>query len=249
MGQFFVLRLPNMENESQTVSSKSHLFLPISILVAGILVSGALVYNAGVKSLNTGQDSNSGNTGSLEALKPVTDKDHIRGDINAPVKIVTFEDTECPFCKRFHVTMQQLMKDYNGKVAWVYRHFPLDSIHSKARREAFGAECVASLGGNDNFWAYLDNIFEITPSNDGLDPEQVPKIAAKVGIDQDDFQACLASKKFDKLIEDNLQDAIASGGSGTPYSVVIDKNGKKYAINGALPLEQVKLVIEQALRG
>ena len=66
---------------------------------------------------------------SLIKMKPVSDGDHILGDKNASVKIVEFSDTECPFCKRFHTTMQQVVKDNNGQVAWVYRHFPLDQLH------------------------------------------------------------------------------------------------------------------------
>jgi len=101
---------------------------------------------------------------------------------NAPVKIVEFSDTECPFCKRFHTTMQQVVKDSNGQVAWVYRHFPLDQLHSKARKEAEATECAAELGGNEKFWAYLNRLMEVTPANDGLDLAELPVIAAYVGL-------------------------------------------------------------------
>lgn len=105
-----------------------------------------------------------------DSVRPVGEGEHLRGDPKATVKIVEFSDLECPFCKRFHLTMQQVMEEYSGKVAWVYRHFPLDSLHSKARKEAEATECAAELAGNDGFWAYIDKLFEITPSNNGLDP-------------------------------------------------------------------------------
>ncbi len=105
------------------------------------------------------------------ALDPVTEKDHVFGNRGAELMIVEYSDPECPFCKRFHETMAQVMSEYGkqGKVAWVYRHFPLDAIHSKARKEAEAMECAGELGGNDKFWAYLNKLMEITPSNNQFD--------------------------------------------------------------------------------
>ena len=71
--------------------------------------------------------------------------------------------------------MQKIVADYKGQVAWVYRHFPIDSLHSRARKEAEATECANEFGGNTVFWQYLDKIFELTPSNDGLDPAELPK--------------------------------------------------------------------------
>jgi protein-disulfide isomerase len=104
-------------------------------------------------------------------IPPVTEKDFIVGNPNAEIKIVEYSDTECPFSKRFHQTMLDIMKEYEagGKVAWVYRYFPLDGLHQKARHEAEAVACAAEQGGNTKFWEYLDLLFKITPSNDGLD--------------------------------------------------------------------------------
>ena len=146
--------------------------------------------------------------------------------------------------------MRQVMNEYGagGKVAWVYRHFPLDSLHKKARSEAVALECAAELGGNDAFWKYADRLFEITPSNDGLDAAELPKIAAFVGLDTVAFSACAASDRHDAHIQADLDNATATGGNGTPWSVIITKNGKKYPLSGAQPYESVKQAIEQALR-
>ncbi len=116
-----------------------------------------------------------GNTKSLENMKPVTSSDHIFGDVNAPVKVVFYSDLECPFCKSFHETMTQIMNSSygkDGKVAWVYRHFPLKQLHSKAPKEAEAAECAAELGGNDAFWKFINKINEVTPANNKLDQAQ-----------------------------------------------------------------------------
>ena len=70
-------------------------------------------------------------------IKPITSKDHLRGDLKkAQAVIVEFSDYDCPFCHRFHPTVQQIVSDYGDKVAWVYRHFPLDSLHPNARKKA-----------------------------------------------------------------------------------------------------------------
>lgn len=106
-------------------------------------------------------------------VAPVVPSEHIFGNANAEIFIVEYSDLECPFCKRFHETMVKVMAQYEkgAQVAWVYRHFPLDAIHSKARKEAEATECATELGGNDMFWKYANKLMEITPSNNQLDPK------------------------------------------------------------------------------
>ena len=191
------------------------------------------------------------NSAKLEKMRRITSADHVRGNSNAPVKIVEYSDLECPFCKSFHSTLQQVMNEYgkNGKVAWVYRHFPLDAIHSKARTEAAAAECAGELGGNNAFWAYIDRFFAVTPSNNQTDIQTVlPKIAREIGLDESKFNSCLASGKYAKRIQEDLDNANAIGGNGTPWSIVVTKSGKKYPLSGAQPYEAVKQLIELALQ-
>ncbi len=188
------------------------------------------------------------------AVKPVDSEDHILGDPGAPVKLVEFSDFECPFCKRFHPTMKRLMNEYgkDGKVAWVYRHFPLDSLHSKARKEAQAAECANELGGNEAFWAYTDRLYDVAPSNDRLDLALLPRFAQEIGLDRAAFETCLEGDarggKYAAHIEADVQDAIASGGTGTPFSLVIAPNGTTYPINGAQPYAALKSIIDLALK-
>ena len=244
-----------MEENNQTIQ-KNTLAMPMAVVIAGALIAGAVIYSGG-KAPTAGtanqpqQQQVAQQTGDLEQMTPVTSKDHIRGDINAPVKIVEYSDTECPFCKRFHATMKEVMDEYgkDGKVAWVYRHFPLDQLHSKARKEAVALECANEQGGNDKFWSYADRLYEVTPANNGLDPAELPKIAQYVGLDTTKFNTCLGSTKYDKHIEDEVQNATATGGNGTPWSIVVGKNGKKYPISGAQPLPAVKQLIDLALQG
>ncbi|MBI2475698.1 MAG: thioredoxin domain-containing protein [Candidatus Taylorbacteria bacterium] len=232
---------------------KNNLTVPVAIIIAGTLIAGAVYFSAsgdGV-TITPQQQAVAENISGLENMNPVEDSDHIRGNPNAPVKIVEYVDMECPFCKRFHSTMQKVMDEYgkDGKVAWVYRHFPLDSIHSQARTEAVASECANELGGNDAFWKYTDRFFELTPSNNQTNIATVlPQIAREIGLDETKFNSCLASKKYDKHIQDDLDNATATGGNGTPWSIVITANGKKYPLSGAQPYEAVKQLVELALQ-
>lgn len=247
-------------NKSKKNEDINPYMIPASIVLAGALIAGAVIYSnrpTGSAGIAVGRDGGAAaveevsGKNALDNIKPVTAADHIRGNPNAPVKIVEFSDLECPFCKRFHFTLQRIVKEYDGRVAWVYRHFPLDQLHSKARKEAQASECANELGGNEKFWAYLDRLFEVTPSNNGLPPASLGQIASDIGLDRAKFETCLSGDerggKYADLIEANYKDAVASGGQGTPWSIVIAPNGKKFPINGAQSYETVKSSIELAL--
>ncbi|OGG14788.1 hypothetical protein A2773_06840 [Candidatus Gottesmanbacteria bacterium RIFCSPHIGHO2_01_FULL_39_10] len=81
----------------------------------------------------------------------------VRGDKNAKVTIVEFSDFQCPFCVRAHPTMKQVLKEYEGKVKLVYKHFPLTSIHPKAEKAAQASECAKDQG---KFWEFHDKLFD-----------------------------------------------------------------------------------------
>ena len=176
--------------------------------------------------------------------------DHLYGNPGAPVTLIEYSDFECPFCKRFHSTVKRLVDESDGKVNWVYRHFPIDQLHPvKARREAVASECANELGGNEAFWKFADRFFELTPSNNRTDIDVVlPQIAREIGLDESQFMACLDSGKYDQHIEEDLQSATASGGRGTPWSIVVSKNGERYPLSGAQPYEAVKRVVDLALK-
>ena len=224
--------------------------VPGAILLAGLIVAGAIYYkDSGPSTANQVAAPGVAVNDKLENLKPVSAQDHILGDLNAPIKIVEFSDLECPFCKDYHKTMLQVMAQYGstGQVAWIYRHFPLDQLHSKARKEAEASECAFNLGGNDKFWTYITKVFEITPSNNGLDPVQLPIIAKDIGLDQTAFTKCLESGETAEFVDAQSQDAVAAGGAGTPFPIVITPDGKKIALQGAIPFEGMKQLIDGLL--
>lgn len=219
--------------------------IPVAIVIAGILIAGAVIYTS--RAPSTG-DPLSDSPRKATSVKPVTKSDHVLGNPNAPIVVVEYSDFECPFCKTFHTTMHQVVSTYgkSGQVAWVYRHFPIPQLHTKAYRESEASECAAELGGNDAFWKYTDRIFAITPSNDGLDLSLLPQIAEDVGLDRTAFTQCLESGRHRAKIEASANDAITAGAQGTPQSYIIA--GKEIIpIEGAQPFEALKTVIDSLL--
>ena len=229
-------------------------FLPVSILIAALLIGGSVIYSAGkkvepVKVVENPIDQEQQIPEfSYDKIRAVTDEDFILGDINAPVKIVLYSDTECPYCKRFHITMQEIVKKYGNKVAWVYRFMPLDVLHQYARKEAEALACAGDLGGDAKMFAYMDRIMELTTSNDGLEPTELPNIATYVGIDKTKFVSCLDSGKFAALVEADLQEAQNAGIMGTPFSVVLGPEGAKDKVEGAYPTTEVSKIIDAMLK-
>lgn len=225
---------------------KSIYIVPLAIIIAGGLIGGGLALGLS-KSNISGSNQNINpepKTPERITLRPVTKDDHIRGDNNASLTLIEYSDLECPFCKRFHETMQRIMKEYPGKVRWVYRNFPLAQLHSKAAKEAEAAECAGEQG---KFWEYVDRVFEVTPSNNNLDPVELVNIAKFINIDEAKFTDCFESEKFAQKVSADIQDGLGAGARGTPFTVVITSKGEMIPLEGALPYENIKAFIDSKI--
>ena len=203
------------------------LTVPLSIVLAGALIAGAIF----LTNKDTGGNTVAPNTQQQEiqkiamTIRPINVQEHLLGNPNASLVVVEYSDTECPFCKKFHTTMHQVIKEYGkeGEVAWAYRHFPIDQLHPKARKEAEAFECAAELGGNVKFWEYADLLYLTTPSNNLLDAKELPAMATKIGLNVASFNTCLSSGKYAEKVEIDYQEAVSAGGRGTPFSIIVSK--------------------------
>ncbi len=248
-------------NQSTTNIAKSNqlqnLAVPIAIVIAGGLIAGAVFMSNtrgnGMPVANT--DTNKPTptaqqpTGSTDAVRPVTIEDHIKGNPNSTIKIDEYSDFECPFCKRFHDTMNEIMADKsNSDVAWVFRQMPLEQLHPvKAMAEAVASECAAEQGGNDMFWKFSDRMMELSEANNRTDIDTViPQIVKEIGLNQANFQTCFESGKYNDHIQADIANAVETGGRGTPWSILIAPNGKTFPINGAQSAASVQQLIELA---
>ena len=165
----------------------------------------------------------------------------------------------------------------SGEVAWIYRHWPIPQLHPKAPKEAEAFECAAAQGGNDMFWKYADKVFEATNSNNSLDDGvyntpatpptdasgqpyytqktprsttdagQLSDIAVSLGLDKAKFESCLASGTSKAHIDKDTAEALAAGGQGTPFSIVI-VGKEQVPIDGAQSYETVKGLIDTLLK-
>jgi len=262
-------------NEQQ--NEKNNLSIPAAIVLAGLLVALGIFMSGRSSNPNTPAANNSQAQSLSVSIKPVSASEHILGDPNAPITIVEFSDTECPYCKVFQTTMETIMTTYgkNGTVAWVYRDFPLD-IHPLSEKESEALECATELGGNTAFWKYESEIYATTTSNNTLDPAKLPIIAKDAGVNVAAFNTCLASGKYAATVQAGITEAESAGAQGTPFSimvlktplspatentinayiannglaqnVMISSDNKAVVLNGALPIQIVTYLIDAVVK-
>lgn len=224
-------------------------FLPASILIAGILISGSIIYVIG--------RNQTGNTGGRPpddqsaALNPkaetveVSKRDVVLGDSDAPVSFIEYGDFQCPFCGRLHETVSPfLRKEYieTGKVKMVYRNFAFLGPESFDAAEA--AECAKDQG---RFWAFHDVLFETEIAdgrehNGNLNRDLFIQLAEEAGMNTQEFTKCYDSEKYADQVKKDSSAARQAGVNSTPTTFI---NGQ--LVRGALPYESFKTIIDQAL--
>jgi protein-disulfide isomerase len=224
------------------MDQKNPYLLPVAILAGGVILAGAVyITRSGALPLAA--------EGDITLLAPVSPQDHIIGNPEAPVKIVEYSDIDCEYCKSYQATISQLMSEYGpqGQVAWVYRHFPLVSVHGFAATHAEAAECLAEQGGDELFFSFIDALNQAAPGASQFDPAGYPSVVDGLGANQKDLDGCLASDRMIPRVTDNFENALAIGATATPYVVVTAPGKEPVTIAGALPYDDLKAVVEQAL--
>lgn len=224
-------------------------------VLLGMQFTGNMPMAAGGESNNNGsanaptnnnggnQPAQPSNNGDFSVNPVDEERDHIRGAEDAKVTIIEFSDMECPFCSRFHETMKQVMDNYGEEdVRWVYRHFPLDSLHPQATPLANASECAADQG---KFWEYTDVAFE--KQDAGFNSDTPANIAEDVGLNMSEFNDCFENREYSDKVQTDIQDAKSAGGRGTPHSIIIGPEGEKAQIKGAQPFNVVEQQIQQFL--
>ncbi len=243
----------NTPNEPQKeYIKKTSISTPAAIITGAVIIGLAVIFIGQPKAAKQqpAADAPAGEVTSVPAdVATVRPTDHIRGNTNADVVIVEYSDSDCPFCVRFHTTMQTIVDEYKGKVAWVYRYFPLDSLHPNATTEAVAMECVADLGGNDAFNKYLDTIINVTLNADPKSNQTLTTFATAQGVDGKLFQNCIKDTKASDRVQADALEAQKIGARGTPFSIAYNqKTGEQVVIPGAYPIEEVRTMIDGLLK-
>jgi len=176
----------------------------------------------------------------------------IRGNPEAKVTVINFDDLECPYCARMHTSLFPMTMDrYKDKVRFIYKDDPLTELHPWAMHAAVDANCLADLS-SPAYWNFVDYVHAHGQEVNGEDRNltksfaTLDKIAREEGnvakLDSAKLDACLA-KQDESQVRASAKEAEALGIDGTP-AVFVD--GER--INGAVPAEQVWMVIDRALR-
>lgn len=169
-------------------------------------------------------------------MKALVDDDPALGDKNAPVTIIEFSDFQCPFCGQFFTqTLPQIKTNYidAGKVRFVYRDFPLDSIHAQATPAAIAANCAGEQG---KFWEFHDLIFQ---NQQSLSSASYKQWVGELGLDVQQWEACTKDPKQLQEVRKDLADGSAVGVQGTPAFFI---NGRM--VIGAQPYSVFEQLIE-----
>jgi protein-disulfide isomerase len=159
-----------------------------------------------------------------------------RGPNNAPVTIVEFSDFQCPYCGREYPVIERLMKEYDGKVRLVFRHYPLD-FHPFAQKAAEAGACAQDQG---KFWELHDKMFT---NQNKLAVTDLKAYAKLLGMDAPKFDKCLDSGEKKALVDEDMKAGTAAGVNGTPAFFI---NG--IFVNGAQPYERMKQAVDRELR-
>lgn len=145
--------------------------------------------------------------------------DHVRGSINAPITIVEYGDYECPYTGGAYPVVKEIMKQFDERIYFVFRNFPLNDIHPHAQHAAEAAEAAAA---QDKFWQMHDYLFE---HQKALDDAHLFEYAKQVGLDIDKFKKEMSEHVYAPLINKSLKSGIDSGVEGTPTFFI---NGERY---------------------
>jgi protein-disulfide isomerase len=161
------------------------------------------------------------------------------GPDNAKVTIVEFSDFQCPYCKRFRDdTLDALIKEYGDKIRFVYRDFPLSSLHPEAEKSAEAAECANEQG---KFWEMHDLLYENQAT---LGDALYKDLADQLKLDTKQFDECLSSGKYADKVAADQKAGESYGVSGTPTFFI---NG--WSLVGAQPITAFETIIDRELGG
>jgi protein-disulfide isomerase len=168
---------------------------------------------------------------------PVTSKDHIQGDETAPIVLVEYGDYECPHCGHAYPIVKRVQKHFGGRLAFVFRNFPLNEIHPNAQSAAETAEFA---GVHGRFWEMHDGIFENQRS---LDLQLLLALAVKFDLSETDLESALSKGEYTQKVKSDFIGGARSGVNGTPTFFI---NGQRH--DGPFEFEDLVAAIDERLK-
>jgi protein-disulfide isomerase len=173
--------------------------------------------------------------GTASLKVPVSERDHTLGPAKAPVTLVEYGDYECPYCGAAHPVVKQLISLLGRRVRFVFRHFPLATVHPHAQHAAEAAEAAGAQG---QFWEMHDTLYE---NQQALEAEDLLEYAAQLGLDVERLANELAERVHADRVRQDFLSGVRSGVNGTPTFFI---NGARH--EGAYDLDTMLDAIENA---
>lgn len=209
------------ENQKPRENQKKDLLVPISILLAALIIGGSVIYSKGLSTVQPSKNLANVQNANLVKLDIASDQ-AVLGKSNAPVTIFEFGDYQCPYCKRFYMLAHlDLVKNYvePGLAKIVFMDFPLPN-HDFAQKAAEAAWCAKD---QNKFWEMHDILFSNSDTTNGLTVDSMIKYAGSLGLDTQAFSNCLNSSKYAANIQQILAKGTQLGILATPTTIVTNK--------------------------
>ena len=165
----------------------------------------------------------------------VSERDHALGSADAPITLVEYGDYECPYCGRAYPVVKQIRQRMGDQLRFVFRNFPLNTIHEHAGVAAQAAEAAAAQG---KFWEMHDALYV---HQDELAEADLSRYALQIGLEIYRFQSDLSSERFAARVREDFRGGVRSGVNGTPTFFI---NELRY--NGPHELEPMLEALEGA---
>ncbi len=243
-----------VEKKDEIVIDLDSIAVPGAIILAGIIIAGAIFFtNKGNTPSTDGTDNPANPTANQEefpeAETTIGDSPYL-GDIKkAKVAVVEYTDYQCPYCERHATdTKPSIIENYvdTGKIIYVVRNFPLDFHGQIAIDTANAALCIDEIAGSEKFFDFYAKAFSQT-STDAL-----AAIAKDLGVNMGKYDTCMSDERYADAIAQDMADGSSAGVQGTPGFVigVLDDDGnvKGKLVAGAYPYESFETIIEEMLK-
>jgi len=213
--------------------------IPVAILLAGVVLS-ITVYSVRHSETISLVD------GDISKMLPVDDTDHVAGNPDAAITIITYSDIDCTYCTQFHEVMDQVIADTgpSGDVRWVYRHLPVVDMYPYSGTHAKAAECAVALGGSDYFWRFISTLHAANATGQPFNPSGYPTLARTLGLSEEEFTTCASSSRFEYRVARDFDNALAIGAKGAPVTVVSAPGIEPITVSGFFPYENMRAVLD-----
>ena len=250
------------------MENKSILLVVASILLSGMMIASAILYNGSQSRATSNNTANTANNNVPEEKNDPIEARDINVDISeetpylgkkseAKIAIIEFSDFECPFCKRFHEGSRvDIIKQYvdSGKAILAWKDYPLSFHDPLATKQAIAAQCVYKQKGNQAYFDYIDLIFANTESGgDGMKESKLNELAKEIkDLDTSKFDTCLKEEKTLDKVKAGMKFGNDNGITGTPGFIIGKlENGKivnGIRIAGALPIATFQQYLDDLLK-